>query len=264
MLEQGGYFRGTRIVAWYSPAGGTGKTTLALAMATVGAKAGLRTLYLNLEDVDSAKGILEKAGERVSRQMAALGREDARADRKVRAGIRTVPEGGFDYLPGVEHYVAYGAMTGRDVGSLLEQMENLETYDLVIVDLASGFTDKTEEVLRRADQILVPVLMEETSIGKLQCFLRGTGMTGKEQAPFVPKMGIVLNRAGAEYVRAEALPEDIRSRIPYWASVMETLVFMKKSRILRSGDIVQQMMGPVLRQVMGTEGTCRYETRTPG
>ena len=249
MLEQGGNVSGTRIVAWYSPAGGTGKTTLALAMATVGAKAGLRTLYLNLEDVDSVKGILGEAGDGFSWRTTALGREDAQADRKVRTRIGIEPDKGFDYLSGAEHYAAYQTMTGREVGRLLEHVQEGEGYHLVIVDLASGYTDKTEEVLKRAHKILVPMLMEETSIGKLQCFLRESGIEGVHGS-FVSKMLVILNRAGAEHVREEALPEDIRSRIPCCASVMESLFLMEKSRILRSGDILEQMMGPVLRQVM--------------
>ncbi|MCI8512323.1 MAG: hypothetical protein HFE83_10080 [Lachnospiraceae bacterium] len=40
------------MAAFYSPAGGAGKTTLSLAMASAAAKAGMRTLYLNLEEID--------------------------------------------------------------------------------------------------------------------------------------------------------------------------------------------------------------------
>jgi len=49
----------TKITAFYSPAGGTGKTTLALAMATAGAQAGMSILYLNLEECSGFSEILD-------------------------------------------------------------------------------------------------------------------------------------------------------------------------------------------------------------
>ena len=77
----------TQVAAFYSPAGGTGKTVLSLATATAAASMGLRVLYLNLEEIDSVGGVLGRTAGSLSEVYLALKTRRMNAGVKHAAGV---------------------------------------------------------------------------------------------------------------------------------------------------------------------------------
>ena len=68
------------------------------------------------------------------------------------AGIES--SAGFYYVSGVESISEYEEINDKDLQKLLWAIAELAIYDLVIVDQASGFTEKTKVILKEADIIL--------------------------------------------------------------------------------------------------------------
>lgn len=240
----------TKIAAFYSPAGGTGKTTLALSMAAAGARMGLRVLYLNLEEIDSVKDILGKTPGSLSEVFLALKTKGMNAGIKLKGCVGCERSAGFYYVSGVESVSEYEEMDGSDMGNLLKKVRELADYELVIVDLSSGFTDKTREILKEADRILVPMTMEEGSLSKMNRFLEESRLHDKYE-PLFQKVQVVLNKMGASGSGLEALPDEVRNRLVCCASIMQSPVLAKRGEILRAGDRLVPVMSPLFQAVMG-------------
>lgn len=243
----------TRLAAFYSPAGGTGKTTFALATAAAAARKGLRTLYLNLEEIDSVQDILIRTSNCLSDIFLALKTRGMQVGIKLKESIQMEPSAGFYYVSGVESISEYEEIDGNDMKILLDAVRELSSYDLVILDLASGFTEKTVQILNEADVIFVPFMQEEGSISKLQRFLNETSFHGRYDSLF-DKMNLILNRAGASDAGEVRLPEDIRKRISCCASIAASPLLGKRRDILSAGNTLIPIMKPMLALLTAERG----------
>lgn len=241
----------TRIAAFYSPAGGTGKTTLALAMAVTGARLGLRTLYLNLEEIDSVQDILGRTPNCLSDVFLSLKTKGMQVGIKLKESIQMEPSAGFYYISGVESISEYEEINGDDMKKMLEAIRELSSYDLVVLDQASGFTEKTGKILNEADVIFVPITDEEGSCSKLQRFLNESLLHGKYESLF-EKMNLIVNKAGVSDAGQSWIPDVIKHRLPCCASIADFTVLKRKRDILLAGNTLLPMMQPVL-QLSGAE-----------
>lgn len=235
----------TRLAAFYSPAGGTGKTTLALAMAAAAARKGLRTLYLNLEEIDSVQDVLGRTTNCLSDIFLALKTRGMQVGIKLQESIQMEPSAGFYYVSGVESISEYEEIDGEDMKKLLEAVRELSSYDLVILDQASGFAEKTAQILSEADVIFVPVVQGEGSISKLQRFLNETSLHGRYD-PLFDKMSLILNQADPSDLGLTWLPDVIRSRIPCCAGIAALPLLRKRRDILLAGNTLLPIMSPML------------------
>lgn len=239
----------TRIAAFYSPAGGTGKTTLALALVAAGARAGLRTFYLNLEEIDSVKDILGNTPGSLSDVFLALKTKGMNVGIKLKASVAAEPVAGFHFLSGVESISEYDEINGKDVGRLLEAVREIADYDLVVVDQTSAFTERTREVLRQADQILVPMVQSEGNASKLLRFLEESRLHDAYD-PLFSKMYLIENQTGAGGNGGQLI-NAVRSQLPCCGAVMESFLLGSRQNILRSGGELLQTLGPILQMLTG-------------
>lgn len=242
----------TKLAAFYSPAGGTGKTTLSLAMAAASVKAGLRTLYLNLEEIDSVNNILGRTPGRLSDVFFSL---QARHATTMQVGIKIKecaglePTAGFDYISGVESISEYEEISSENMKLLLETIRELSNYELVVLDLSSAFTNKSRQVLEASDVVFMPVTETEGSIGKLQRFLEEANLHQKYDSIF-DKTRLILNQAGAGGAMAERLLNSMKNRLSFSASVAPLPVLTRFGDILGLGDMLLPLMEPMLQLIM--------------
>lgn len=235
----------TRMVAFYSPAGGTGKTTLAMAMAVAGARMGFRTLYLNLEEVDSVNDIFARTPNCLSDIFLALKTKGMQVGIKLKESIQLESTAGFYYVSGVESISEYEEIDGNDMKKLLEAIRELSSYDLVILDQSSGFTEKTGRILDEADIIFVPVTADEGSISKLLRFLGESSFHGRYDSLF-SKMNLIANRFASPSSQGW-IPDSVNVRIPCCTSIMPSPILMKKGDILQAGNVLLPIMLPLIQ-----------------
>ncbi len=239
----------TKIVTFFHPAGGTGKTTLSLALATAGAKAGYRTLYLNLEDVNSVYDVFAKTKGNLSDVFLALKTKGMNPGIKLKGSVGREPSAGFYYLSGVESISEYEEIHDEEMQMLFAAIQELADYDLVVADPNSCFAGRTKEILKNANAIFVPVTGEEGNMVKLQHLLEESQLHSVYDSLF-QKMYMVVNKVREGTEKTLFIPELVCSQIPFCTSIAASGMLKTWKNIFLSDEAMLRIMEPVLQIVM--------------
>lgn len=138
------------VTAVWSPAGGVGKTTVALALAVSRAAAGKRAVYLDLEPFSAAPALFKEPGQSVSTVFEKLDGDVALLCQGVRQQDAAT---GVYYFGRPQNYDDMNILTGADVAALLEGCA--AGADELAVDLGSACGPLTRRVLELADRVLL-------------------------------------------------------------------------------------------------------------
>lgn len=235
----------TRMIAFYSPAGGSGKTALSLGLASSMAAEGKKVFYLNLEAIDSVSEILPHTSGSLSDLILAVRSKGMDAGLKVAAYVGMEPEGRFFYISGLDSAAEYRELKGEDIQRLLKSIRDLAEYDEVIIDLSSGFSEIEEVALKEADVIYVPQVEGEATVAKMRRFLRETEFQETWRV-LAEKMKMIVNRTAASEIRSEFSNSGILAQISCVCVVAEAPLFSDMRQIIRSGNMLKSIMVPLM------------------
>lgn len=160
----------TAAVAFYSPIGGVGKTTLALAVATRLAAQGYRTFYLNLEDMASEDCYLEQSGGKGMSELVSCLGEEINFGMKIKGLLLNKTDRLF-YLNHFESPNDILEMTGEETLQLIEQFQRADLFDVLVIDLGVAFNEKVQNVFEAADKIVLVEKTDAIAERKMSCFL---------------------------------------------------------------------------------------------
>jgi chromosome partitioning protein len=211
-----------KIIAVTNIKGGVGKTTTAVNLAYLSAVAGARTLLWDLDAQGAATYTLQvEAGARVSA-------------RKLVAGRRELPEAvvasayeRLHVLPADLSYRNFDlhlAARKRPTERLLKMSRALrDDYDTLFLDCPPGISLLTENVLRAADALVIPLLPTPLSLRmleQLRAFVAAEGWTDVRLLPFFSMVDRrrSLHRDLVGSTRAE-FPDVLATEIPYWSEI---------------------------------------------
>lgn len=198
----------TPIVAVYSLKGGVGKTTLAVNLAwAAAALSGRRTLLWDLDAQAAASYILGDEG--TGKAEAAI-----RKELDLTKLIRPTLVEGLDLLP------ADASLRDLDVTFHdLDKKKRLaklagelgEGRELVIIDCPPGLTDTSEQILRAADLVVVPVIPSPLSQRALE--------TVRQHSAGKKGLGVLLLPVFSMVDRRRALHRDALAAEPAWPAI---------------------------------------------
>ena len=211
-----------KIIAVTNIKGGVGKTTTAVNLSYLCAASGRATLLWDLDPQGAATYTLR--GEPLERVSA----------KKLVNGKRHLPEmilstgyPGLDLLPAdfsYRNFDVHLAKRKRPTERLLKMSRSLrEVYTALFLDCAPGISLLSENVLRAADAIVVPLLPTPLSVrmlAQLQDFIAGEGWTDLLLLPF---FSMVDRRKSLHHeVMAstrEQFPTMLATEVPYWSDI---------------------------------------------
>lgn len=164
--------KSTKTIGLYSPVGGCGKTTIALALSTLCASSGYKVFYLNFEKTNSSDAFFEKAPNgNISDVFLALKTKGANVGLKIISNRYTDPTTKISYINSADSAMEYNELTESEIARLLNEFEILGEYDLVFVDVQSALDKYTLNILTCCDKILVPFCQDRLSLGKMASFI---------------------------------------------------------------------------------------------
>ena len=223
LRESSGYALATmKIIAVTNIKGGVGKTTTAVNLAYLAATAGANTLLWDLDAQGAATYTLQaEITERVSARKLVSGKREA-----PEAVVPTAYER-LHVLPADLSYRnidLHLAERRRPTERLLRMSRSLRgTYDVLMLDCPPGISLLTENVLRAADALVVPLLPTPLSIRmliQLRDFIAREGWTDLTVLPFFSMVDRrrALHRELIASTRVE-FPGVLATEVPYWSDI---------------------------------------------
>jgi cellulose biosynthesis protein BcsQ len=155
-----------RITAVWSPGGGVGKTTAALAYAAQKSVNGGKITYLDLEYFSSTSVYFSESGKSIS---TAFERLDGNAALLLKAIILKDSGSGISYFSPPNNYDDMNELTADDIENLVVAVS--DNSDELVIDLPSVCDERCRKVLEAANAIYLVTDGTKTVTSKLQQFL---------------------------------------------------------------------------------------------
>lgn len=163
----------TLVIGVYSPVGGSGKTVLSLAMAKAFAAMEKEVLYLNFEGISSVGEILRNDSKW---NMSDVYLETQ--NRKSNVGLKVVHckeshyESGIYFINPPERATEYTEVKPSELARIINETKKVGKFDIIIVDLSSGYYNDTLKMLETCTTVIVPFLNNDNSLQKMRVFAK--------------------------------------------------------------------------------------------
>ena len=155
-----------RIFAVWSPAGGAGKTSVALAFATRSVSNGSVVTYLSFEHFSSSDLYFSNKGQNESSLFEKLKSNSEFSIQDIR---QHDDRSGIEYFYPTDNYDDINKLTKDDMVYLINNCAHAS--DIVVVDLPSICDERIKAVLELADIVLLVMDKSKTSNAKLNVFV---------------------------------------------------------------------------------------------
>lgn len=188
--------KSTKVVAVYSPIGGSGKTTIATSCAIQCAQSGLSIFYLNLEDFQSTGLFCDcKAGKNLSNVLYYIKENSKNLQLKLEAAKCIDSEYKLHYFCPPESLLDLQESKPEELKALIDEFKNMSQYDVVFVDMSSSFDDKNIAVLDASDEILLVLPQDAVSDIKIDLFSKEMDILKERKGiDFSDRINLVLNK----------------------------------------------------------------------
>ena len=153
------------ITAVWSPAGGVGKTTVALAYAASTNPEDKEVFYLNLEAFSSVPGYFNENGKSISSVFEMLDNNNGNVKMLVQ-GI-CCRESGIKYLTSPDNYDDMCILSAANIKELVTSCAELA--DELVIDLSCACDSRTRQVFEISDKVLIvtsPAVSAETKLAQ--------------------------------------------------------------------------------------------------
>ena len=178
----------TRTIAVYSPIGGSGKTTVALATALRLSLEGKKTFYMNLEDAASDDCFLQSSSDKGLSEIAANLGTNIDFTMKIQ-GILQQKNDCMFYLKHFDSPNDVYELSGDERIDLLEKIENTKLFDVIVIDMSSSLKAEELKIFEAVDSILLVERNSSISNNKMKLFLNQMHIINSNKS----KMSRVIN-----------------------------------------------------------------------
>lgn len=160
---------GAKVVTFWSPVGGAGKTTVAMATAEKLANLGKETLYLNFEMYPSDSVFFEDKFGRGIRELAAELNNNINFQMKIQ-GIRQEKQPHLYFVANFDKFADFDETSSDELVKLVDVFAKYGNFDYVVVDIDSSSSSKNVELLKKADNVVLVQSSDAFSAKKVQAY----------------------------------------------------------------------------------------------
>lgn len=158
-----------KVICFYSPVGGSGKTTVSMACAHSIANKGRNVMYLNFEPAASYGVYLPlKGGKGIGELFAAIGGSGS-FSLKLESLMKKTPQG-IIYFEKFENLLDIYEITSEDIEKLIRMIGDTEKAEYVVIDMGSDFNDLNRGIMDISDKIVLVERPEKTAKEKISAF----------------------------------------------------------------------------------------------
>lgn len=216
----------TKLISLYAAAGGTGKSSIGIGLAACLAQNFRKVLYINTETVQSFGYYLSDASGLPSEAYRTLREASKGVYNSVKHFIRRE---GFAYFPPMSTVLDSLNLDFGFYTQLIRGAKESKEYDIIIVDLESGYELHKMEIIQNSDKVIMVTRQDALSKYKLEYLIRNIDVHDKGKYLFLCNMydETQENVFMTEQGRAQIRPDDY---IEYSAEAMDTLQDLIKNQ----------------------------------
>jgi len=188
--------KSANITAVWSPAGGVGKTTVALACAASGVTEGKDVFYLNLESFSSVPAFFSERGKSISAVFDML--DDCEGNVKMLLQGISCRESGVTYLCEPDNFDDICILSEENIIELVTSCARIT--DELIIDLSCICDKNTRQVFELADKVLLVTEPSLPAQAKLSQFISQNNVFEgiREKTTLVANKGAIVNELNIE------------------------------------------------------------------
>lgn len=240
--------RKTKAVAFYSPVGGSGKTTIALHTAAACVAAGLKTFYLNLEKIDSVSSLLGRTPGTMSDVFLSLKAKGSDVGVRVLSARGEEPNTGIHYISAPDSISEYSEVTAPELEKLIRTIISLNEYDVLVIDFSSEFYQEKVQLLENCDVIFVPLVEDEFSVNRVRTMFHEDALHQRYHSIY-KKMKMIVNKADVSGIKPIIQNSGILNYCPLAGVITMSPVFMNQQSLFHSAEIVRPVFMPLIAHI---------------
>jgi len=185
-----------KVFAVYSPIGGSGKSSVAIAISKILSGHASKVFYLNLETVATTFSFLDCSSKySLSNIFYSIKEKSRNLPLKIEAAKNIDISSGVNFFAPAESALEIEEMLPEEIIILVEQLKLLGQYDYIIIDMSSSLNKTNLELLKNSDQILTVMLNDKLSQDKLNILLREYEiLSQRENINLLNKSVFLLNK----------------------------------------------------------------------
>jgi len=186
------------ITAVWSPVGGVGKTTVALALASRKASDGKQVLYLNLEPFSSTSVYFDSVGKSISAVFEMLEAGEGNAGVLMQSILRQDAAQNISYFCCPDNFDDMNILSVDNITSLIAACSGM-TEELII-DMTSECNERTRRIFEIADRILLVADWTSTSQIKMSLFTSQNNVFSriKDKTQLIANKGAAISQLSAK------------------------------------------------------------------
>ena len=192
-----------KAIAVYSPIGGSGKTTIALAVARKLHRMNKRVLFLSTEQFNSSSLHFPVQEEGITRLIEVLGGNSN--FQLTLKGILKENESGLFYIEGFSRLVDYEDVSCEEIETVINKIRQCDVCEFMIIDAGSSLDKITKTVLETADKIVLVQRNSEHADIKMKFFDTQVWVKEQKERMYVVKNFAEQNKKGYELPQLQAV-----------------------------------------------------------
>lgn len=192
----------TKVTGVFSSNGGTGKTSISIAVSKRLAQRGTEVFYLNLENISSSPLFLDCSSEiNLSHVLYFLKEKSKNLSLKIEAASLEDLNSGIHYFAPPDSALEINETDGADIQVLVNQLKALNRYDSIIIDMSCEFDEKNMKIFEICDSIVCILTPDEISRLKTGELIKLLKMSQKKEIKEIKnKLRFVINKYNESFI----------------------------------------------------------------